>query len=317
VIMSPVFIWNARHGWPSFEFHLVERESGFTWDNLGKMIGGQMSITPILLYFLFAALWVAARRGFFKGDDIRYKFIVLTSLPTLLFFYIAMCFIHKAEPHWPALGYVPLVIGAAGLYPEYLAKWGKKKLSDFSWIRALGFGPIGRWMRRTSALKALVALGVAFPLFFIVFMNVQIFYPLYRPEKTKYDITNDFYGWDKAATRVREVSAEMEKETGRAPFIFSYHYNPASQLSWALKDWTNVYCLSRKTDQFDFWQDPDTLIGQDGVYIINDAYDSPPEERYYFDRIEGPETITTLRAGGVTGRTFMIYRCYGYRGMKE
>jgi 4-amino-4-deoxy-L-arabinose transferase-like glycosyltransferase len=317
VIMSPVFIWNARHGWPSFEFHLVERQSGFAWDNVGKMIGGQMSMTPILLYFLFAALWVAVKRGFSKGGDVGYKFIVLTSVPTLLFFYIAMCFIHKAEPHWPALGYVPLVIAAAGLYPEYLAKWGKKKLADFGWIRALGLGRVGGWMRRTSAFKTLVALGVAFPLFFILFMNVQIFYPLYRPEKTKYDITNDFYGWDKAAARVRELSVEMEKETGRAPFIFSYHYNPASQLSWALKDWTNVYCLSRKTDQFDFWQDPATLVGHDGVYVINDAYDSPPEERYYFDRIEGPETITTWRAGGVKGRTFMIYRCYGYRGMKE
>ena len=317
VIMSPVFWWNELHGWPSFKFHLVERQSGFEWENVGKMIGGQMSMTPILLYFLFGALWVAVKRGFIKGSDVRYKFIVLTSTVTLLFFYVGMCFIHKAEPHWPALGYVPLLVAAAGLYPEYLAKWGKKRLSDFRWIRALGLGPIRRWMERTSAFKTLVALGIAFPLLFILFMNVQIFYPIYRPEKTKYDVTNDFYGWDSAAARVREIAGEMEREAGKPPFIFSYHYNPASQLSWALKDWENVFCISKKTDQFDFWQDPKTLIGRDGVYVINDAYDSAPGDRYYFDRIEGPEEITVWRTEGYKARTFSIYRCYGYRGMKE
>jgi hypothetical protein len=318
LIMTPVFWWNAAHGWPSFEFHLVARHSqGFQWDNVGKMIGGQMSMTPILLYFLFAALWVAIKRGIWKGDDVRYKFIVWTSVPTLLFFYVTMCFTDKAEPHWPALGYVPLVIAAAGLFPEYLDKWRNKKLSDYRWIRALGFGPVRRWMERTGAFKTLVALGLAFPLFFIVFMSVQMFYPLYRPEKSKYDITNDFYGWDTAAEHVEEISAEMERETGAVPFIFSYHYNPASQISWALKDWTNVYCISYKTDQFDFWTSPDTLIGQDGIYIINDHYSSPPEDRYNFDRIDPPLKITVFRATGYVARTFYIYKCYGYRGMKE
>ncbi len=318
IIMTPVFWWNAAHQWPSFKFHLIERHSnGFTLGNVGKMIGGQMSMTPILLYFLFGALWVSWKRGFSEKKDVRYKFIFWTSVPTLVFFYITMCFTNKAEPHWPALGYVPLVIGAAGIYGEYLAKWGDKKLSEFRWIRALGFGRLKKWMERTSAFRTLVAVGIAFPLFFIVFMNIQIFYPLYRPEKSKYDITNDFYGWDTAAKRVREVSTEMEKETGKVPFIFSYHYNPASQISWAMKDTTNVYCLSTKTDQFDFWQDLTTLIGRDGIYIINDHYDSRPEERYYFDRIEGPEVITVWRTKGYKARTFYLYKCYGYRGMKE
>ncbi len=318
LIMAPVFWWNAAHGWPSFEFHLVARHSqGFQWDNVGKMIGGQMSMTPILLFFFLTALWISIERGHTKGDDVRYKFIVWTSAPTLLFFYVTMCFTEKAEPHWPALGYVPLLIAAAGLYPEYLEKWGGKKLSEYRWIRALGPGAVGRWMARTSAFKTLVALGIAFPLLFMVLTSVHLFYPLHRPEKSQNDITNDLFGWDSAAEHVRVISNDMERETGRRPFIFSYHYNPASQISWALRDWENIYCLSGKTDQFDFWKSPDTLIGRDGIYIICERYDSTPEVCYNFDRIEGPVKITIVRAKAYKARVFSIYKCYGYRGMKE
>jgi hypothetical protein len=318
LIMSPVFWWNAAHGWQSFEFHLVARHSqGFQLENVGKMVIGQVSMLQILIFFFFAALWISIKRGFLEGSDIRYKFIVCTSAPTLLFFYISMSFADKAEAHWPALGYVPLMIAAAGLYPEYLEKWGTKKLSDYGWIQALGFGPVGRWMGRTSAFKSLVALGIALPLFLIVFTNVHLFYPLYRPEKSVNDVTNDLFGWDSAAERVRVIMGEMERETGRRPFIFSYHYNPASQISWALRDWENIYCLSGKTDQFDFWKSPDTLIGRDGIYVISERYDDTPEGLYNFDRIEGPVKIPVFRAEGYKAREFSIYKCYGYRGMKE
>ncbi len=318
LIMTPVFWWNAAHGWSSFEFHLVARHSqGFQWENAGKMILGQVAMLQILLLFFFAVLWISFKRGYLKGSDIRFKFIVCASAPTLLFFYITMCLTDQAEAHWPAMGYVPLVIAAAGLYPEYLEKWGSKKLSDYRWIRALGFGPVGRWMGRTSAFRTLVALGIAIPLFLIVFTNVHLFYPLYRPEKSEYDVTNDLYGWGLAAERVREISDEIERETGRRPFIFSYHYNPASQISWALRDWENIYCLSYKTDQFDFWKRPDTLIGRDGIYIICERYDDPPEEFYDFDRIEGPVKMTVFRAQAYKAREFSVYRCYGYRGMKQ
>ena len=323
LIATPILLWNVSEGWPSLTFHLDTRHGDgmeFEWDNFGKMIGGQMSMTPILLYFLLASLVVAIKRGFVKNGDVRYKFIALMSAPTLLFFYVIMCFTDSAEPHWPALGYIPLVICAAGLYPEYLKRWGDKRLSDFKIFKAIGFGGFGRWMDRTSAFKALVVTGIVFPLIFIVIMNVQIIYPIYRPAVTKYDSTNDFYVWDEAGERVKEIYREMMVEEGDTygePFIFSYHYNPASQLNYALRGTAYVWCLSRKTDQFDFWQDLDELEGRVGIYIVNDHYDDPPDERFIFDFIEGPEVLRVWRIDNIyLGKEFYIYRCYGFRGMK-
>ncbi len=332
VIASPILFWNMEHGFPSMTFHLKTRHGGggFEWENLGKMVGGQFVMTPILLYFLLASLYVAVKRGFW-GDslsgDINYKFIALTSVPTLLFFYVVMCFTDDAEPHWPALGYVPLIVAAAGLYPEYLKKWGKKKLYDFKLIRAIsgrdkeGRGSLNAvrgWMKRTSAFKALVAVGVAFPLIFMAFFHIQMIYPIHRPEKSHHDVTNDLMGWDVVAPVVRKMEVEMTVD-GVRPFILAYHYNVASQLGFALKDPENVICLSsrRRRNQFNFWQNIDDLVGRDAVYVANDHYDDPPWERFEFEKIdEKPTTVLFMRRGGYRAKETYIYRCYGFIGTK-
>ncbi|MBN1574373.1 MAG: glycosyltransferase family 39 protein [Deltaproteobacteria bacterium] len=329
VIASPILFWNMEHGYPSMTFHIKTRHGGegFEWENLGKMVGGQFVMTPILLYFLLASLYVAVKRGFWGNKDINYKFIALTSIPTLLFFYVVMCFTDDAEPHWPALGYVPLIVAASGLYPEYLKRWGKKRLYDFKLFRAVSGRDVDRggiltairgWMKGTSTFKALVAVGVAFPIIFMAFFHIQMIYPLYRPEKSHYDVTNDLMGWDAVAPVVREIEGDMTVN-GKKPFVLAYHYNVASQLGFALKDLENVICLSskRKINQFNFWQNMDDLVGRDAIYVANDHYNDHPWERYEFERIDKkPKTVLFTRKGGYRAKETYIYKCYGFIGTK-
>jgi hypothetical protein len=105
-------------------------------------------------------------------------------------------------------------------------------------------------------------------------------------------------------------------EESSPPFIFSSHYNPASQLSFALKDTDNVYCLSKAIDQFDFWQDTGKLAGRNAVYVITNRYNLAPHEVFAFERVEGPDTIETFRAGDYKVRETYIFRCYGLKRWK-
>lgn len=330
LVASPIIFWNMRVGWASFIYQLNTRhEGGVFWNNLWTLVIGQLGVvTPILLFCFLFVIFIFMKRGFRPGGDIRDKFIVLTSVPTLVFFYIVMCLTNDAEPHWPGLGYIPLLIGTVWLYPEYLVK--RRNLNvRFSRRRFSVFGFLRIWVKGSSAFKFFVGAALIVPLVFILIMNIQLFYPLYRPsissiasptdltgwEVEQYDATSDLFGWPEVAERVRKISTEM-LEKGEAPFVFSFHYNIASQLSFALKDTKDVFCLSNSIDQFDFWQDTKDLLGRNAIYICTNRYFVPVQDRYDFEEIEGPETVVTMRAGTYKVRESYIFRCYGFKGIK-
>lgn len=330
LVASPIVFWNLREGWASFIYQLNTRhEGGVFWSNLWTLVIGQLGVvTPILLFCFLFVIFIFMKRGFKSGGDIRDKFIVLTSVPTLVFFYIVMCLTNDAEPHWPGLGYIPLLIGTVWLYPEYLVK--KRNLNvRFSRRKFSVFGFLKMWVKGSSAFKLFVGAALVVPLVFILLMNIQLFYPLYRPaissitsptdltgwEVEQYDATSDLFGWPEVAERVRKISTEMI-EKGKAPFVFSFHYNIASQLSFALKDTKDVFCLSNSIDQFDFWQDTKDLLGRNAIYVLTNRYYLPPNENFEFERIEGPEVLVTLRAGAYRTRENYIYKCYDFKGIK-
>jgi len=329
-VASPILIWNIRESWASFMFHLSTRhEGGVFWNNLWTLVIGQLGVvTPFLLFCFIAILFIFVKRSFSSGGNICDKFIVLTSAPTLVFFYIVMCLTNDAEPHWPGLGYMPLLIGAVWLYPEYLVK--RRNLNvRFSRRGPSVFGFLRMWLKGPRALKLFVGAALVVPLVFILIMNIQLFYPLYRPaissidspsdltgwEVGKYDATSDLFGWPEVAEKVREIVIEMTG-SGEAPFVFSSHYNVASQLSFALKDTKNVFCLSSSIDQFDFWQDTKDLLGRNAIYVLTNRYYLPPQDGFMFERIEGPETVVTMRAGNYRARENYIFRCYSFEGIK-
>ncbi len=329
-VASPILIWNIREGWASFTYHLSTRhEGGVFWNNLWTLVIGQLGVvTPFLLFCFIAIFFIFVKRCFSSGGNVREKFIVLTSVPTLVFFYIVMCLTNDAEPHWPGLGYIPLLIGAVWQYPEYLVK--KRNLNvRFSRRGSSVFSFLRMWLKGPRAFKLFVGAALVVPLVFILIMNIQLFYPLYRPaissidnpsdltgwEVGQYDATSDLFGWEEVAEKVRKISTEM-MEKGEAPFVFSFHYNIVSQLSYALKDTQDVFCLNNSTDQFDFWQDTKDLWGRNAIYVLTNRYYLPPQDGFMFERIEGPETVVTLRAGNYMAREHYIYRCFGYNGIK-
>src|SRR5205085_4919600 len=83
----------------------------------GMFLGGQaLYYSPLLWGGLLAALVLALRRA--RGSR-AFAFLATMSLPPLVFFTLVGFWTPESEPHWTAMGYLPLLIAAAMLYrPE-------------------------------------------------------------------------------------------------------------------------------------------------------------------------------------------------------
>jgi len=66
---------------------------------------------------------------------------------------------------------------------------------------------------------------------------------------------------------------------------------------------------------YDFWSNPDTLIGKDCVFVYDkrNPYNGSKPIQEFFEMVDGPEILTVSR-GGQKITDFYIYKCYKYRG---
>ena len=89
----------------------------------------------------------------------------------------------------------------------------------------------------------------------------------------------------------------------------------ASQLYFYLPEENYVYSLNNKIEQYDFWQDEEGLKGKNGLFVTHSFYRVIPGEKYNFSDIKLVKKINVIRADKVY-RTFYIYKCYNYQGVK-
>jgi 4-amino-4-deoxy-L-arabinose transferase-like glycosyltransferase len=112
---SPMLLWNAAHGWPSFAFQASHgmRGRGFSAARLAASIGGQLAyVSPLLLALAAAAAWRALRA---RRDAVEAA-LAFSALPVIGFFTAAAAFTPGALPHWPGPGWISasILLAAAG-----------------------------------------------------------------------------------------------------------------------------------------------------------------------------------------------------------
>ena len=117
-IASPMLLWNAAHGWPSFAFQATHGLSGhsFRASRLLASLGGQLGYVSPLLLVLAAA---QAFRALFARRDALNAALAFSALPLAAFFTLAAAFTPNALPHWPGPGWLSAILllclsGAAG-----------------------------------------------------------------------------------------------------------------------------------------------------------------------------------------------------------
>ncbi len=284
----PVLVWNYRYDWASFLFQtgrraqeMTEFRPDFFFGFIGTIIGIYGIVT---LPMLIVGMLDSIKRAIAKKET-RHALLIWFSLPLLLFL-LPVAARSWVKMNWTAPAFIGLFVAGAAYYQEYSTS---KK-----WVRIWG--------------KVSVAfLGVSFIVVHVIFILPGIY--LGEGDYT--------VGWNELASKVDSSRAGLPQPH----FICGYEYKIASMLAFHLPghpETVSNNIVGRPGLQFDFWADPDTLIGYNAIFIYDDrvAYKTPERLSSFFDSVASEE-ILTVKKGGKKLADFHIFICYGYKGPIE
>ncbi len=117
LVVAPVLVWNAAHGWASFAKQggrIEEWRPARAAQFLGELVAGQLGLaTPLVLLLCAAGLVVGCRRAWRQRES-GWMLLVALSLPAVAVF-VEHAFADRVQGNWPAIVYPAAVIAAAGL----------------------------------------------------------------------------------------------------------------------------------------------------------------------------------------------------------
>ncbi len=276
IVAIPVIVWNQENGWASFMHRLLWSQEGMGMSarNLGGLVGGQLLyMSPVIMVLVVTAMVRAWQRR--SKDELMMVVALLSWIPALLLW--CLCAISRvAEPHWPTLAYLPvLAVMGAGWDTGLVA--GKRRLV---------------WAGAVAALcTALGLCAAATPLA-----------TRWGLVDTRTDITNELYGWDRVAAKVRAT-------TPPDALVVGPHWTVCAQLEWQLAGERDVSCVTVEKDDWDFWypvrtRDPELYPR---LHYVTDERFSKLDpfiltmEAVLLSKVE-------IERGGKVVRTFRIYR---------
>ncbi len=104
LLFLPHILWQVSNGFPSLQYHLADRVSGFDLSNIAEYLLNQLIIhNPLLLpLFLIIIFKVKSKDVFERG----LKYIVYG----FLIFFLISSFRYHVEPQWTALITIPMLI---------------------------------------------------------------------------------------------------------------------------------------------------------------------------------------------------------------
>lgn len=108
VIFTPVIYWNATHDWAGLRFILFERPGGTPTGISGivELLVQQLAFALVLFFALIWAVVVAWRR---RGEE-PYAFLFWTSLPALVFPFLAAASTGAPHGNWLGPAYLGLIV---------------------------------------------------------------------------------------------------------------------------------------------------------------------------------------------------------------
>jgi undecaprenyl-diphosphatase len=277
VVISPVLIWNYRHGWPTVAHLLghVGAQGGdlavkpWSYNPVWtlKMIGGQAGIIGPLLVLMGVGAWRS-----------RWSLAVWAGLPVLLF-YVVVSFVTDVEANWMLAGYATLIIPAAQLVVENRTRFVRSV-----WIAGLVYGIIA-------------VTGLMFPQLVARMPVVGRLVPMHR-----------IAGHRAEAVRVNAVIEREREKSGQEPAIVASSYGRASLLAYYLPGHPVAHSaaswLGGRRSSHDFFAD--TMLSDEKLtarpVILYGAKPSVWTKAFEFEKITAADSSGPVLIG------------YGYRG---
>ena len=266
LVVTPVLVWNARHGWASFAFQSARSVTtgGLKPLHVLQVALGQIAYLSPWLFLPLAAGLVAGLR---RWRDPRRLFLLCLALPPIVFFSVSPLWIVRGMPHWGMSGWL-FVFPLMG-----------------AWTEDVG-APV-RTLRRYGAVS--VALLAAMILAAVAEARtgwLAPFLPAGAP-----DPTLEAFDWG----GLREAPAL----TPPPAFVVSTRWNEAGKIALALGPQVPVHVISYDPRGWAFVSGQGGLVGRDGVLIVQ-AKDAPAaraDVETFFASVGEPQPFTLLRNG--------------------
>ena len=232
---SPVIMWNAELGWPSFAFQL-DHGLGGNSSNAGpgmrllgavnrelEYVGGQLGLVSPILFVLMGSAALRALRSGARGEgDSRQT--VLAGIAIVVFGTFALSALRRhVEPNWPAPAYVAGVVLLAS------AAWQDRGR---------------RWLRWGMWLGAAV----------VAVIYVQALVPAI-PIDARRDPIAQGHGWESLAGVTDDARARLLEAGCPSVHVAANRYQEASELAFHLPDHPSVFSLNvrRRSNQYAIW----------------------------------------------------------------
>ncbi|MCM8763842.1 MAG: glycosyltransferase family 39 protein, partial [Candidatus Omnitrophica bacterium] len=287
IVFSPVLIWNYNNYWASFVFQFKHGLGEKTFFNSGiffQNIAAQMAVMSPFVWLMMVMVFFKAIRQSFHSSDSFSKLFLSFSIPVFAVFGYASLS-NEILPHWPAPGYLTLIPSCAVFLMDALSN-----------------------LNRARKFFARVVLYTGAIFTFAVPVHI-VFHCL--PLPSEIDPTGDIYGWDKAAC----VAEYLRIENGPEAVLLTHKFYLASHMAFHLKQ--NVardylYCLSKRIDQYDFWQRDrnlrELLNGKTVIFFTDEHFKDSPEKLYSFKSVDKPVVVEVFYKK-VKVKTFYFYVC--------
>ncbi len=289
-MITPVIVWNAQHGWASFEFQGARGVPGSQLrpaQFLTMVLGEVAFLSP----WIFAPLLAGMASAFRHWQDERYRLLLCLSLPAIILFSLTPLWGGRGQPHWTMPG------------------WFFAFALTGAWVDEIGasIGTLRRWAFFSSAL--LVAI-VGF-----VILQTSTGWPLTILTARSHfsDPTLEAFEWRDLA------KAPIFEHPPR--FIISTKWSDAGKIALALGPQVAVFVLSNDPRGWAFRDESASFVGESGVIVtpagevastlavakpLFDALGEP--QLYMLGRRGRPEIkLALIPASGLTRRLPMPY----------
>ncbi|MBL7543556.1 MAG: glycosyltransferase family 39 protein [Bdellovibrionaceae bacterium] len=303
ILCLPIFIWNLEFDWPGFKYQFQGRHTGagFSIERWLQWFGTQFLFYTPPIYLLIIGAIAYCFKNF---KDLRFRFLLSLFLPSFVVFYIQP-FFAEYKPHWsgPATLFITMVVGY--LYYNGLELFGRQ------------------WMAPKSR-KWLIAIVSVFTLLNVVIYTPFI-YPFMpkvhrlissQPWDTRNDLSNEFFGWPEAGSKMLEKQRQIHSDTGKKPFLAAIRYETTAQTIWGTR--ADVVMLNKFVSHYTVTQlkrnTTEALKGMDSLILTTEKYPDNPMDYAIFDQCQ-KEEFKFYRADEHS-RTFFFWFCENFQGIK-
>lgn len=288
VCCTPVLIWNIQRDWPSFAFHLRDRQTGgWEFTRWLAFIGSQAGLlTPFIWGFGMAAIFKTAQ----CWRDPRMRFLFLMVSPALLLFGIQPLW-SEFKPHWLAPIYPFMFIALSHFY---YSQW-QAKVYIRKALLPVSFGLCG-------AIAILFYVNLLTPLVPWVLSQVSTPDVAWDPRQ---DPASDLLGWHELSIYLKQLQSEQQSITGKMPVLTSWRYQLVAQLAFASQQ--TVYDLGDRKNHYTLTQDLSRIRGHEVIYVTDHRYKMPPEQI----RLQNCKELNNLKfmRKTWTAHEFFVWMC--------